>query len=162
MCHAELLTAIHTQVPSPPDAVLANFDLDVLLDSAATACMASAAAAPLDEDMAMHQQGQSDQHTDCAAADAARLSAEQAASVVLHWDSEALTAAIGQDPDASLHAELYHMLAECAVDVFERLDDSLMVQQQGHNLVLKSLELTRCELAYHPRRYESWERVLSK
>ena len=162
MYDAELLTAIHAQVPPPPDSVLANFNLDALLDSAAIACMASAAAAPSAAEAALHQQSPPDEPADSAAAGAISLSAAEAALTIPQWDAEALTAAVGQDPDASLHAELYHMLAECEVDVFERLDDSLMVQQRGHDLVLESLQLTRCDLAYHPWRYESWERVLSK
>lgn len=82
-------------------------------------------------------------------------------------DTEALAEAVRQDQYASLHAELYHMLAQCEPDVLsfshERLSHDELINQQGHDQSLvEHLQLTRFDLCYHPWRYESWERVLSE
>lgn len=69
---------------------------------------------------------------------------------------------MSQDPDAGIHAELYHMLAQCQPDIFERLSENQLIQQQGHNQIVEHLQLTRFDLCYHPWRYESWERVLGE
>ena len=92
---------------------------------------------------------------------AASAAAEaEAASGALN--TEALAEAVRQDQDASLHAELYHMLAQCEPDVFERMSHDELIHQQGHDQIVEQLQLTRFDLCYHPWRYESWERILSE
>lgn len=158
-CSAELLTAIRAHVPPPPDAVLAHFDLDALLDSTASAIPGSMPSTASSETAVPHQQALlrplSGKNTKAAASAAA-----EAPSAVL--DTEALAEAVRQDPDVSLHAELYHMLAQCEPDVFEHLSADELIQQQGHEQIVGYLQLTRSDLCYHPWRYESWERVLSE
>ena len=141
----------------PPDAVLAHFDLDALLDSAASAIPGSTPFTLSSQAAVPHQRAQlqplSESNTMAAAA-------AEAASGVL--DAEALAEAVRQDPDVSLHAELYHMLAQCEPDVFEHLSADNLIQQQGHEQIVEYVQLTRLDLCYHPWRYESWERVLSE
>lgn len=156
---AELLTSIHAQVPPPPDAVLAHFDLDALLDSTASPMPTSSPSTLLPVAAATHEQPALDASPQSSAMTAAAAAAE-AACGALH--TEALAEAVRQDPDASLHAELYHMLALCEPDVFERLTQDDLIQQQGHEQIIEYLQLTRFDLCYHPWRYESWERVLSE
>lgn len=91
---------------------------------------------------------------------AAASATAEATSVDLN--TEALSEAVRQDSDASLHSELYHMLAQCEPDVFERLSHDDLIQQQGYEQIVEYLQLTRFDLCYHPGRYESWERVLSE
>ena len=144
-CSAELLTAIHAQVPAPPDAVLTHFDLDALLDGTTpTTPTVPSTIRPLDHPP--------ESSSSAAAGDAASGG----------LNTEALAAAVSQDPDAWLHAELYNMLAQCEPDVFERLSESQLLKQQGHDQIVEHLQLTRFDLCYHPRRYDSWERVLSE
>lgn len=158
-CSAELLTSIYAQVPPPPDAVLAHIDLDALLDSTASAIPTSSPS-PLSSALAApHEQSALDSLPQSSAITAASAAAE-AASGALH--TKALAEAVRQDPDASLHAELYHMLAQCEPDVFERLSQDDLIQQQGHAQITEYLQLTRFDLCYHPWRYDSWERVLSE
>ena len=145
-------------MPAPPQAVLAAFDLDDLLDSAAPASAWSPPAATSAQEVAPPMLMSSADMIAPASGETPPSADTAAASLHL----EALEAAVRQDPDVSLHSHIYRMLAECEADVFEGLDNELMVQQQGHDLILDSLALARCELAYHPLRYEAWERVLSK
>ena len=77
-------------------------------------------------------------------------------------DFSALQKAVQQDPQAALHSELYHLLAQCQPEVSEQMPDEVMLQQAGHDQILTYLHITRCDLSYHPKRYDSWERVLSK
>ena len=146
MCPSELLTAIIAHIPPPPDAVLAKLDLDALLDGTSTAISISAASL-------MPTYG-----TDANPS----MAATQAEAAPLSLDIEAVAAAVSQDPHASLHAGLYHMLAQCQPDVFERLKEEQLLQQEGHDLIMDHLQLTRLDLCYHPRQYESWESVLSR
>ena len=143
----------------PPHAVLVHFDLDALLDNTASPIptslaptLSSGPTAPLPHHPP-HQPAQSSAITTASAA------AEAACAGL---NTEALAAAVSQDPDAGLHAELYRMLAQCEPDVFERLSESQLMQQQGHEQIVEYLQLTRFDLCYHPWRYESWERVLSE
>lgn len=142
----------------PPHAVLVHFDLDALLDSTASPIpsslaptLSSGATAPLPHNP-LDQSAESN----------AIAAASTAAAACAGLNTEALVAAVSQDPDAGLHAELYRMLAQCEPDVFERLSGSQLMQQQGHEQIVEYLQLTRFDLCYHPWRYESWERVLSE
>ncbi len=77
-------------------------------------------------------------------------------------DFSALQEAVEQDPYSGLHSHLYHLLALCQQDVFEQMTEKVMMQKQGHKQILEHLKITRFDLCYNPKRYESWERVLSK
>lgn len=157
-CSAELLTAIRAQVPPPPDAVLAHFDLNALLDSTASAIPGSIPSTVSSEAAVPHQQAAP--HLLSESDTMAAASAAEAPCGDL--DTEALAEAVRQDPDVNLHAKLYHMLAQSEPDVFEHLSADELIQQQGHEQIVEYLQLTRSDLCYHPWRYESWERVLSE
>lgn len=132
-------------MPPPPDAVLTHLDLDALLNST-TPAIPSVPLTPNPSDQPPESS------SSAAGADAASGG----------LNTEALAAAVSQDPDAWLHAELYNMLAQCEPDVFERLSESQLVKQQGHDQIVEHLQLTRFDLCYNPGRYDSWERVLSE
>lgn len=159
-CSAELLTAIRAQVPLPPDAVLAHFDLDALLDSAAASAILGSIASTVSSEAAVPDQQAPMRPLSESNTLTATSAGAEAASAVL--DTKALAEAVRQDPDVSLHAELYHMLAQCEPDVFEHLTPDDLIKQQGHEQIVEYLQLTRFDLCYHPWRYESWERVLSE
>lgn len=159
---AELLSVIQEKVPPPPDSVLGQFDLITLLDSTdpAASYTASSASEPSAASLAVlaptsHQlAGQ--------AASSSSVQSEAVPSSLYRIDFSALQKAVQQDPQAGLHSELYHLLAQCQPDVSEQMPDEVMLQQEGHDKILTHLHIIRCDLCYHPRRYESWERVLSK
>ena len=154
MCavHAELLGAIADHIPPPPDAVLAHFDLDAMLDghtSTAGNDIPPPAADPMQE-AAGHLEGPEPMQVDPGAAHPFRL------------DEAALQQAVQDDPDSRVHSQLYHLLAQCQPDMFDDMGEDVILRQEGHEQIQETLLITRYDLCYNPRRYESWERVVSK
>jgi len=155
---AELLAVIQEKVGPPPDSVLALFDLDALLDGALPAAFnTSANAVPSATPLSLPK-------SDSQQPDAQATSSEAMQSEASHYsvDFAALQEAVQQDPDSALHSQLYHLLAQCQPDVSDQMTESVMMQQEGHDQILQYLHITRYDLCYHPKRYESWERTLSK
>ena len=159
--YAELLAVIQEKVGPPPDSVLAHFNLDALLDGAVPAALNTPASAVLTATPLSLPKSDSQQPDAQATGREAMQSA--AVSALTHSvDFSALQEAVQQDPDSALHSGLYHLLAQCQPDVSDQITESVMMQQEGHDQILQYLHITRFDLCYHPKRYESWERTLSK
>jgi len=159
---AELLAVIQEKVGPPPDSVLALFDLDALLDGPLPAAFNTpATAVPSATPSSLPELDLQQPDAHATGSEAVVQSAAVSASYY-SIDFAALQEAVQQDPDAALHSQLYHLLAQCQPDVSDQMTESVMMQQEGHDQVLQYLHITRFDLCYHPKRYESWERALSK
>ena len=168
--------AVQSNLPAPPAAVLAQLDLNSLLDMPSASVSASDAlphhhadaAHQLSSPQGSHEQVQSE-NAEVAALNNPQLTATAAAygdgdtQMLSQFDLEALKQAVSQDPDADVHASLYHMLLQCEADAAEwESDGKTMLEESGHQQVLQSLELAHFDLCYNFHRYESWEKLLSK
>ncbi len=158
---AELLAVIQEKVGPPPDSVLALFDLDALLDGALPAAFNTPAnAVPLAAPFSLPESDS--QQPDAQATGREALLSAAVSGSLYNVDLAALQEAVQQDPDLALHSHLYHLLAQCQPDVSDQITESVMMQQEGHDQILQYLHITRFDLCYHPKRYESWERTLSE
>lgn len=168
--------AVQSNLPAPPAAVLAQLDLNSLLDKPSASVSGSDAlphhhvdaAHQLSSPQGSHEQVQSE-NAEVAALNNPQVTATAASSddgdtqMPSQFDLEALKQAVSQDPDADVHASLYHMLLQCEADAAEwESDGKTMLEESGHQQVLQSLELAHFDLCYNFHRYESWEKVLSK
>lgn len=145
----------------PPDSVLALFDLDTLLDDALPAALdAPANAVSLATPLSLSESGS--QQTDAQATGREAMQSADVSASLYSVDFAALQEAVQQDPDAGLHSQLYHLLAQCQPDVSDQMTKSIMMQQEGHDQIVRYLRITRFDLCYHPKRYDSWEQTLSK
>ncbi|KAA6420724.1 MAG: hypothetical protein FRX49_09301 [Trebouxia sp. A1-2] len=156
----ELLAAIQEKVGPPPDSVLALFDLDTLLDDALPAALdAPANAVSLATPLSLSESGS--QQTDAQATGREAMQSADVSASLYSVDFAALQEAVQQDPDAGLHSQLYHLLAQCQPDVSDQMTKSIMMQQEGHDQIVRYLRITRFDLCYHPKRYDSWEQTLN-
>ena len=113
-----MLTAIQSTLPPPPVPVLAQLDLNGLLD---------------------------------------------APPGLRAVNLDALNEAVSEDSDRDMHSSIYHMLMKYEVDDAEwQSDRDAMLQESGHQQVVKALELAHFDLCYNFHRYASWEEVFSK
>ncbi len=157
---AELLEVIQEKVGPPPDSVLALFDLDALLDGALPAAFNTPVdAAPSVTPVSFPE---TDFQADAQATGSEALQSAAVSASQYSVDFAALQEAVQQDPDSALHSQAYHLLAQCQPDVSDQMTESIMMQQEGHDQILQYLLVTRFDLCYHPKRYESWERTLSE
>ena len=149
-------------MPPPPNSVLGQFDLSALLDSTDTAVSYTAGSACEPPAASLAVSGLEGHHLAGQTASSSLMQSEDVPASQYSIDWPALQTAVQQDPEAGLHSQLYHLLAQCQPDVSDQMTDEIMLQQKGHDQILTYLHITRCDLCYHPKRYESWERVLSK
>ncbi len=158
---AELLAVIQEKVGPPPDSVLALFDLDALLGGALPAAFNTPAnAVPLATPLSLPESDS--QQPDAQGTGREALQSAAVSGSLYSVDLAALQEAVQQDPDLALHSQLYHLRAQCQPDVSDQITESVMMQQEGHDQILQYLHITRFDLSYHPKRYESWERTLSE
>lgn len=132
--------------------MLAQFCLDALLDAAESAQPSPAAA------LAAAPAAQPATASQASGNDNMQIDGPSGSAYSVDWP--ALKQAVKQDSDANLHSNLYHLLAQCQPDMSISEED--MMSQQGHEQIWDYLQITRVDLCYNPKRYESWERVLSK
>lgn len=184
-----MLTAVQKSFPAPPDDVLSCLNLDALLDQPCTPALGvnqptgqlklpkAAAATPGHLAPVEVQSTFLDAHLHTPAGhrmpapmsglpqlDSAQAgSANSRLQAQLQLITAALKQAVNDDPNAHVHSELYHMLAQCEADAAEwEPDGATMLTEEGHEQVLQALELTYFDLCYNFHRYESWERILSE
>ena len=173
--------AVQHTLPPPPAAVLAQLDLNSLLDMP-FGLLSGTDASPQHHLNAEHQllslggshcsaRGENAEaatlnHTQLTAAAGSDSGDQQShVSIQSSFSLKALKQAVRQDPDpdADVHASLYHMLLQCEPDAADwESDGKTMLEESGHQQVLQSLELARLDLCYNFHRYESWEKVFSE